>query len=144
MPLSETIFHKSIFLWNNLWLILLPLSAVMAWQDLKLLRVNRNLAYLTCAVFTLGFAEASNESIIVCLVSLITLLIYKKFRPTSIQRIDIEFFSLGILWVNQEMISYYCFAIALALLLFKLILKQRKLPFLTAWFIGVWIAFYLS
>lgn len=141
MPLSEIIFHKVMFLWQNFWLILLPFSFALAWQDFKCLKVNRNLAYFTCAIFCLGFATAPYESMAMCLLVFITLLIYKKFRPLSIQKIDIEFTSLGILWIDLKMLTYYFFAIALVLWLLQLVFKQTKLPFLTAWFTGFWIVF---
>lgn len=141
MPFSEIFFHSAVGLWNNLWLILLPLSFVLAWQDFQKLMVNRNLAYLTGAVFSLGFAHANNISITICLITFAVLMIYQKFRPLSIQKVDIEFFALSILWLNPNIIPIYSFLVALFLVLFKVLLKQAKLPFLTAWFIGFWVIF---
>lgn len=141
MPLSEIVVNNGIFLWHNLWLVLLMLSVALAWQDFQYLKVNRILAYLTCAIFALGFATASCESIAMCLLVLIVLLVYKKFRPLSVQKIDIAFTSLGILWTDFAMLTYYFFIIALFLWLLKVVLKQTKLPFLTAWFFGFLVIF---
>lgn len=144
MPLSEINFYDDMFLWQSFWLILLPFSCALACQDFKILKINRNLAYFTCAIFALGFATASCESIVMCLLVFIILLVYKKIRPLSIQNIDIVLTSLGILWIDIAILTYYFFAIALVLWFLKVVLKQTKLPFLTAWFVGFWIAIVLE
>lgn len=141
MSFSEVVFHGAVFLWNNLHFILLPLSAVLAWQDFKKLTVNSSLVYLTRTIFCLGFAHANTISITFCIITLAILMLYKKFRPISIQTIDIEFFSLGVLWLDSNVISTYSFLVAFFLVLFRALLKQRRLPFLTAWFIGFWAVF---
>lgn len=163
MPFSEILFHKAVFLlqtlasvvlWINWWLLMLPFSACLAWQDFKYLRVNQKLASVCIAIFVYGFAGAAtfylgffaadNYSVLIALFIYIVLSVYRKFRPLSIQKIDINFFSLGILWLGSKTLPFYCLFVALALLLLKIILKQDKLPFLTAWFIGFWISFLIQ
>jgi hypothetical protein len=126
MPLSEIIFNQVIFLGQNFWLILLPFSAVLAWQDFKYLCVNSKLAYFTCVIFALGVVKTPSESIAMCSLVLIALLVYKKFRPLSIQKIDIAFISLGILWTDFAMLTYYFFIIALFLWLLKIVFKKNQ------------------
>lgn len=144
MQLSEIIFNQVIFLGQNFWLILLLFSAVLAWQDFKYLCVNRKLAYFTCVIFALGVVKAPYESMAMCSLVLIALLVYKKFRPLSIQKIDIAFISLGILWTDFAMLTYYFFIIALFLWFLKVVFKKNQLPFLTAWFFGFLVIFIMQ
>lgn len=117
---------------------LIPLSSVLAWQDLKSRQVNFIAAVATLIILALGIHHFY-QSLWVFGV----LWTYHHFRKNSIHLIDIALFSLGAGYFSIAYFSAYCLLTAISLVILSKITHQKRLPFVVAWAIGFWATYFL-
>ena len=117
--------------------LLIPLTAVLAFQDWRWQRVNLWAALLTIGVLAIGVGD-----VYLPLAVFGILWMYQRVRPGSIQIVDIVIFSLGAGYFTLPIFSVYCLVTAAVLFVLSKI-KEGQLPFLVAWSIGFWAAFSL-
>ena len=121
------------------WLLFVPLSFVLAWQDWKSRHVNVVLALITLIILALSAHHFYQSLWIFSL-----LWLHQYFRKNSIQLIDIALFSLGAGYFSIVYLPAYCLITAITLVaLFKLTQKD-ELPFVAAWVTGFWGTYFLK
>lgn len=113
--------------------MLVPLTLVLALQDWRAQKVN-----LWIALLQLVLLITCVKSIYLSVATFGILFIYKNIRPSSIQLIDVAFFSVGAGFFELQFFPIYCFVTAGVLLILNKI-KNPQLPFLVAWGIGFWV-----
>ena len=134
--------HKLV--WNSynftlpFWAYLLPLTALLAWQDFKERQVNAGTAIATLIALALGAYYFSHIAGMLCILGA-----YRCFRKNSIQPIDIAVFSFGAGYFSLEFLSVYCLITALVLAFMFKVTKEPKLPFVFAWALAFWAAYFL-
>lgn len=118
---------------HYIWIALLPLSVILAWQDWKSRHVNLIIAVVTLIILALGICHLDQCLWIFCI-----LWLYRYFRKNSIHFIDIALFSLGAGYFSNFLLPAYCLLTALALILIAKVIDKQKLPFIVAWIGGFW------
>ncbi len=112
--------------------LLIPLTIGLVIQDWRWQRVDLSVAMLAIGVLAIG---VSNGYLALAVFSILWL--YQRFRPGSVQMIDIAIFGLGAGYFAIPIFSVYCLVTAIVLLALNK-LKAGRLPFLVAWAVGFW------
>jgi len=118
---------------------LLPLTALLAWKDWKGRQVNAGTAIATLIALALGAYYFSHIVGMLCILGT-----YRYFRKNSIQPIDIAVFSFGTGYFSLEFLPVYCLITALVLVFMFKFTKESRLPFMCAWAVGFWTAYFLT
>lgn len=121
------------------WLLLLPLTILLAWQDWKARQVNAGVVLATLLSLILNIQYFSHVLGVFCI-----LWIYKYFRKNSIQIVDIALFSAGAGCFSLTFLSAYCIITAFILAIIFRAILIKKLPFLTAWVMGFWVTYFMQ
>lgn len=118
---------------HYIWIIQLPLSIALGWQDWKSRHVNLIFAIITTFTLILDIHYFYQTLWVLSI-----LLFYQYIRKGSIQPIDIVLFSLGAGYFSNVLLPAYCLLTALALVIVAKAIRKQKLPFIVAWIVGFW------